>query len=269
VREPPRRRRPDDDLGRGGLPLFPLVLVVILAGLLLGGALAHFFGPKGTPRRLATSLAAIPSPLPTPARLYTARPALKPLPTRSAASTARPSATPSATATSKPTVTPKPSPAPARAAKLIATASASPLPTASHSRSAAPVAAAPPTPQPVASAAVVTHAVAHVKPAPTPPTAAIAPEGDQASTVVRSYLNALARGDRTTAATYLARGVPTETFMSNGSHIESIRSASIGHEQYQVTADVQTNSGEYYITFTVQQGPGGAQIADHYWIKPQ
>ena len=103
---------------------------------------------------------------------------------------------------------------------------------------------------------------------PPPPTSAIA-VGDEASSLVRSYLNALARGDRATAASYLAAGAPSERFMTDGSHIESIRSASLGHQQYHVTADVETNSGEYYITFTVEQGPAGLQIANHYWIKPQ
>ncbi len=57
--------------------------------------------------------------------------------------------------------------------------------------------------------------------------------------------------------------------MNSGSRIESIRSANVGSQQYQVTADVQTTSGEYYVTFTVQQGPIGLQITDHYSIKPQ
>jgi hypothetical protein len=97
-----------------------------------------------------------------------------------------------------------------------------------------------------------------------------APSGDtQAAAVVRSYLNALARGDRATATSYLAHGTPTETFMSSGAHIASIRSATAGAQQYTVTADVQTSTGEYYTTFTVIQGPIGLQITDHYTIKPQ
>lgn len=57
--------------------------------------------------------------------------------------------------------------------------------------------------------------------------------------------------------------------MSSGAQIESIRSASVGPQQYQVTADVQTTNGEYYVTFTVEAGPSGLQITDHYSIKPQ
>jgi hypothetical protein len=92
---------------------------------------------------------------------------------------------------------------------------------------------------------------------------------DRAAGVVRSYLQALARGDRSGASAYLARGSPSETFMNPGSRIESIHSASVGAEQYKVTADVQTGSGEYYVTFTLEGGPSGLQITDHYAIKPQ
>ncbi|MGC1382126.1 MAG: hypothetical protein WA814_14015, partial [Candidatus Baltobacteraceae bacterium] len=89
-----------------------------------------------------------------------------------------------------------------------------------------------------------------------------------AVSVVRSYLGALARGDRATAASYLAHGTPNEPFMNSLAHVATIHSASAGPQQYEVTADVQTPEGEYYVTFTLQQGPGGLQITDHYTIKP-
>ena len=73
-----RRRRSDDESG-GGLPLFPLVLVVILAGLLLGGALAHFFGgSKGAPSATPIPLAALPSPVQRLAPIPTARTTVTP-----------------------------------------------------------------------------------------------------------------------------------------------------------------------------------------------
>jgi len=56
--------------------------------------------------------------------------------------------------------------------------------------------------------------------------------------------------------------------MNSGARIASIRTAAGGAQQYTVTADVQTSSGEYYTTFTVEQGPIGLQITDHYTIKP-
>jgi hypothetical protein len=118
--------------------------------------------------------------------------------------------------------------------------------------------------------AYVTPAPLHHAPAASPSPAAVAlTGGDQAAGVVRSYLGALARGDRAAASAYLAHGSPSENFMDSSAHIESIRSASNGSQSYTVTADVQTTSGEYYITFTVQPGPGGLQITDHYSIKPQ
>lgn len=56
--------------------------------------------------------------------------------------------------------------------------------------------------------------------------------------------------------------------MNSGARIASIRTAAGGAQLYTVTADVQTSSGEYYTTFTVEQGPIGLQITDHYTIKP-
>jgi hypothetical protein len=82
-------------------------------------------------------------------------------------------------------------------------------------------------------------------------------------------LLALARGDRATAATYLASGLPNETFMANDAHIQSIHSMAIGEEEYRVTADVETSGGEFYTTFTVEASGGGLQITDHYTTKPQ
>ena len=244
MREPPRRRRLDDERGEGGLPLFPLVLVVILAGLLLGGVLAHFFGGSNrvpTPAtRVAIAPATIqPTPPPSVASLATATPS--PAPT--------PSATPTAKSTPPPRVTP--------AARVSPTAR----------------------PTVRASVATATHAPATVSPAPritpapsrttpTPAAAATPVAGDPAG-VVRAYLGALARGDRQTAAGYLSTGAPTESFMTAGSRIAAIRSTAVGAQQYRVTADVQTSSGEYYVTFTLAPGPGGLQITDHYAIKPQ
>lgn len=256
-----RRRRRIDDEPRGGLPLFPLVLVVILAGLLMGGVLAHFFGgSKSAPQAAPTVVAAsLPSPAATPA----------PIPT-----------------TPMPKITPAPSP------------SASPSPTPSPAASTTPkrvLAAAHATAAPPSKSPAITKACLHctLKPKPTPSippplsktqpvasktiAAAAAPathspsvsSDDRAGAIVRSYLEALAHGDRSGASSYLASGTPNETFMTPDSHIESIRSSSVGPQQYRVTADVQTASGEYYVTFTVEQSPGGLSITDHFSIKTQ
>ena len=263
--EPRRRRRSDDDYGRGGLPLFPLVIVVILAGLLLGGGLAHFFGGDKTPKMAPTSVAALPSPIETsPPPLTAARTAMPlttPAPTVSPRATKSPRPTMAPSATVAPSLTPsaRPSAKSQKPARVVAAATATPSPV--QTATPAGVAAQPPV-------HVATQPPAHklATPASTPVAGAV---DDNASSVVRSYLAALARGDRTTAATYLSHGLPSETFMNGDAHIESIRATSVGPERYHVTADVLTSGGEYYATFTVEQGPSGLQIADHYWIKPQ
>ena len=92
-----------------------------------------------------------------------------------------------------------------------------------------------------------------------------------AESAVRAYLNALARGDNSTATSYLASGLPTETFMGPSAQIISIQaSASSEHPGvYKVGADVKASSGEYFTTFMVQPAvTGGYQIYDHYSIKP-
>jgi hypothetical protein len=92
---------------------------------------------------------------------------------------------------------------------------------------------------------------------------------DPAASLVRSYLEALARGDRATASTYLANGTVSETFLNGETQIESVRSTPQSNSNYLVTADVKSGGVEYYATFTVAPGPGGLQITDHYYIKPQ
>jgi hypothetical protein len=108
--------------------------------------------------------------------------------------------------------------------------------------------------------------IAVVTPAPAAPPKAQVDE--PAVSLVRSYLEALAHGDRATASTYLAGGSPSETFMNGGAQIVSIRSTPGSNSGYQVTADVKSGGVEYYGTFTVATAPSGLEIVDHYWIKP-
>lgn len=236
-----RRRRSDDDYGRGGLPLFPLIIVVILAGLLLGGGLAHFFGGGKTPSTLPTAIAALPSPVVTATPF--AAPTISATPVRTTAPTASPTTSPTPLASKSP----KPTASPKKPARIVASVTATPSPIARAT-------AAPPAHKPVVSATA---------------TPAVVTEDDNASSLVRSYLGALAHGDRTTAATYLSHGLPSETFMNGSARIQSIRASSVGAQRYQVTADILTAGDEYYGTFIVEQGPSGLQIADHYWIKTQ
>ncbi|HTX59597.1 MAG TPA: hypothetical protein VMH02_07925 [Verrucomicrobiae bacterium] len=274
MRETPRRRRSEDDEGGGGggLPLFPLVLAVIFGGLLLGGLLAHFFGgPRGT-----ASVKSVPSALPTVA--FTAAPPayVRPSGLPSATPAPRPSAraaTPApkhtAAATPKPKPTPSTTAAPARAAASAKPAMlvVTPAPLRSApARTSTPQPARSAPPRAPASRALTTPVPVTEAPAAALPAASSAASGG-ASGIVRAYLGALERGDRATAAGYLLRGSPTESFIDPSSSILSVRSDAIGGGSYRTTADVHTSSGEYYITFTLEPGPAGLQIADHYAIK--
>lgn len=92
---------------------------------------------------------------------------------------------------------------------------------------------------------------------------------NDASGVVHGYLTALARGDESSAASYLASGLPSEKFMTADAKITSIGSTKNSDGSFNVSADVQTASGEYFETFTVRSGANGLQITDHTAIKPQ
>ncbi len=244
MREPPRRRRMDEEPPGRGLPLFPLIVVVILAGLLLGGVLAHFFGGN-TPRPEPSRVAVAPSPLSAyGAAVPSAMPTESPTPAQRPSPTSRPSPTPRPSPSASPRVSPSATPAVAATTVAAVTskpATARPLGASSHSATAAPVAPAPVTPAPAASS------------------------DDGAVWVVRSYVQAVARGDRAAAANFLMHGSATEPFLSADSQIESIRSAALGDSRYNVTADVRTDSGEFRGTFTLEQGASGLQISDHYW----
>ena len=138
------------------------------------------------------------------------------------------------------------------------------LATATHSAVKASPAAKTPAPVKTATAVPATPSrAAAITPAPN----YVAPGTSQAAGIVRSYLGALARGDRATATSYLASGLPGETFMSSDARIVSVHSLQTTGSQYRVTADVRASTGEYYVTFTLEPGTGGLQIVDHYSIR--
>lgn len=244
----PRRRRLEPDEPPGGFPIFPLILIVIFAGLLLGGLIAHF--SQKNDRNVATA-----SPLP----------AITPIATGASATV-----TPPASATSEPSGSASPSATPS--SKPSATASASPSASVKPTPTQAPPARSP---------------VIFITPAPTPKAKPVEPAEATASTlatsdaegpnissndaggVVRGYLSALVRGDESSAASYLASGLPTESFMSGAAKVVSVNSTKNGDGSFKVSADISTPSGEYFETFTVQSGANGLQITDHTAIKPQ
>ena len=86
---------------------------------------------------------------------------------------------------------------------------------------------------------------------------------EHAEAIVRAYVGAVSRGDESTAAGYLAHGLPNESFLSKAAKISSLDASANGGGGFTVTANISTPSGTYYETFTVQSGPYGMQITDH------
>jgi hypothetical protein len=249
-----RRRRRIPEPERRGIPLLPLLLVVVFAGLLLGGLLAKFIGrPK-----LVVQASPMPviTPVSRPTQAPIAAPSPSPLSTVAQRSVApSPSPRPSPARTHAPSSTPKPTPS---EAVVVIT----PPPHASASPAETPAPATP------TEAATATPPAVEQTPAAVA-SSVTAPATDHASSVVRKYLEALARGDQSTAAGYLTSGLPNESYLSPSAKIQSINSDKNSDGSYKVTADVTTPKGEYFETFRVENGPYGYQISDHYTIKVQ
>jgi hypothetical protein len=252
VSEYRRRRRLEPEPERRGLPLLPLLLVVIFAGLLLGGLLAKFFGRAPAP---APKVAALPSPIPSITPIITSAPSLAASPGSQPSVVPSASPSPSATPSTRPVRTPRPSPS---APVIVVTPP--PKPETTSDRGADQN-----TPQPQGTGS-------NVATAPTAaPLVTAAPQSNSepAVALVRSYLHALARGDQPTATDYLVSGLPNETYMTSAAKINSVDGVKNSDGSYKVTADVSTAEGEYFETFTVKNGPYGLQISDHYTIKVQ
>ncbi|HEY1681344.1 MAG TPA: hypothetical protein VGF98_06905 [Candidatus Tumulicola sp.] len=258
-----RRRRSDEGRESGGLPLIPLVLVVVFAGLLLGALLAHFFGggpgkqSSGTTVAQSTPLLVTPVPTEQPVLNPRSSPSPAVSPTHTASSTPSPTASPS----TSPSTSPQPSKSPKASPTQTTRVALSPHPVSSaivHQ-----IAEAPPQPDRGVPSRPAVEPTA--TPAATP--APAAPDGsERAAGVVRSYLSALASGNRALATTYLSSGTPGEVFMDSTAHVVSLKSTASG-TGYHVAAEVQTAAGAYAVTFSVEPGTSGLQITDHYAIK--
>ncbi|HEX8806060.1 MAG TPA: hypothetical protein VF741_03880 [Candidatus Aquilonibacter sp.] len=230
------------------------MILVVLCGLALGGLLTKFLG---------TGAVQAPSPAPT----------FTPLPESTA------------TFTSAESLPPSPSPSPAH---KPAKSSPSASPSGSPSANASPSASASPTakPKPKATQVVIvltpTPPAAHVSNAPvatataTPPANVAAPTAsavlitgantsDHAVSIVSAYIAALARGDSSTAAGYLASGLPTESFINpNVSvNVSDMRASRNSDGSYNVTAQIVTSKGTYFTSFTLRMGAYGMQITEH------
>jgi hypothetical protein len=242
--------------GGGGLPIFPLIVLVVFAGLLLGGILAKFMGNRGVqvptpapsftplPTEAATrepqAVAQVPSP--SPKTTPTAKPTPEPSPsaTASASASAKPSATPTAATTESASA----SPAPTATPKAVAKTTATPL-----------VVTPAPTPKPTVHPATPS-------PSPSPALITGAATSDHAAAIVRSYLNAMANGESSFATGYLRRGLPTEDFMKGG-HVTSVQATANGDGSFFVTAQMVAPAGNYTENFRLENGPNGLQITDH------
>lgn len=211
-------------------------IVVIVGGWFLGQGLARVF--NGPPKGESVAKAPTPLPIVTPPASASPAPTLEP--------TAKPTEKPrrEPTPTLAPSVAPEPSPTPTPQVTIAPTQTAAPTPE--------------PTPAPTTTPATTEQPTSAPAQAP-------APAGESpAAHVVRSYINALRRGDPATASNYLGNGTPDESFIDSATHINSISSASNGDGSYKVEVDMRTSKGAYFETFTVASG----KILEKTAIKP-
>jgi hypothetical protein len=234
------------------------MVLVILGGLLLGGLLTKFFGTGG-----AQAPAPAPSFTPLPGVSATFAPTFSPTPQPSI--TAHPSHSPSRapTATPMPSVTLLPSTTPAPTAKPTA---AQPTP---HKTPGIIILTPTPAPAALAAkaapAATVTPPPLVVAPTATPVLITGANSTEHAAAIVRAYIASLARGDSSTAAGYLANGLPTESFINpNVSvNVADLRASRTGDGTFAVSTQIVTSKGTYIASFTLRIGAYGMQITDH------
>lgn len=227
-------------------------LAVIVGGWFLGQGLAHWLSP-GSER-----VARQPSPLPLATSIES--PTMEPQPT-AAASPTLPPETPAPTRVPTPRTTHRPTLPPTAPPTLAPTAAPTPTPTLVPT----PAATAAPS---ASSQARTTLPVARRPQPSSPPAAAAAPASGAAAQTVRSYIDALRRGDPQSAATYLGNGSPDEAFIDANTEIYSVSSARNGDGSYTVTAHLHTPKGAYTETFTVAPTSGGSKILDKSFSGP-
>ncbi|PZR56682.1 MAG: hypothetical protein DLM50_07570 [Candidatus Meridianibacter frigidus] len=266
--EPPRRTRRSGYDGPAGkhLPILPLAIIVILAGLALGALAARFLGrsaeqPAATTAQPQNASAA---PVPTAAPETAVPP---PKPSRSAVVV----------------MLRTPGSLPANRASARATFHRIALATPKPSLSAVPAQSLniPPTRRPsVASASVaVAPATPRVRPiSARPPIAAPSPmspsPSESASNLARTYLTALMRGDRRSAAAALGQSPETSSldesqFLDSSARITSVHTLPNGDGSYKVESEVTASKGTYFVTMQVSHVGDGYVITDHHAIRIQ
>ncbi|MDQ2871831.1 MAG: hypothetical protein M3R35_01735 [Candidatus Eremiobacteraeota bacterium] len=227
--------------------MWPLFVVIVVLGLFIGGVLAHFLGsPKAAPQKRTVVTPPLPIANVTPSPVEpTPRPMRTPSKPPVAAITLRPTATPKTTPTGAPTAAPS----------LAPTSAPTVAPT--QAPTTAPVRRPP--------ATVAPRRIEPIARKPEPPAVAPATPADTSGAVVRSYINALAGGNRDSAQQYLSSGsVDQDSFIDASAHIASLTSELNADGSRKVDVNLDTASGKYFITFTVT----GGRIADHTAIKP-
>lgn len=222
----PRRSGGNNGMNPWVVTIFAAIAVIV-GGWFLGQALARVF--NGPPKSETVAQAPTALPVVTPPASPSPAPTIAPQPT------AAPIRTP------EPAQSPKPTP--------LRSVQPEPSPTATVKVVVAPVQTAPPTAAPAATK----HPTAEPTPTATPTsTPAPAPQAQSPATrVVRAYIDALRRGDPSTASTYLGNGAPDEAFIDSATRIGSISSTRNSDGSYKVEVDMHTAKGEYYETFTV------------------
>jgi hypothetical protein len=231
------------------------MILVVLCGLALGGLLTKFLGtggaqaptsaPSFTPLPEATATFTSAESLP-PSASPSPTPSAKTSPTAKASASPKTSPSPSPATTASPTIKPKP-----KSTQVVIVLT--PTPPATHV-TGVPVATATATPPPVVAA-----------PTATPVLITGANTSEHATAIVNAYIGALARGDSSTAAGYLASGLPTETFINPQVtvNVSDVRTSRNGDGSYNVTTQIVTSKGTYLATFVLRMGAYGLQITEH------
>ncbi|MBC5811656.1 MAG: hypothetical protein GIW95_12505 [Candidatus Eremiobacteraeota bacterium] len=259
----------------------PILIGVVVAGFAIGAGVS-VLTQRGRTIDNTTVVLASPAPEATsrPQRKTTPEPTLVPLatprPQRTVAQAIgtphplRPAATVVAMATSA-IVTPQPAQPkanpvritarPAIAPRIVVTAVPQRVAVASTARPTPPV-----TPRPLATASAV----------PDVPDDADSAFARLSAGAVRTYLNALARGDDATAQALIAArpnshagALSEKAFADSSMRITGLDAHGTPDDGAMVNVDITTAKGNYFARFTLRRNNNGAAvIVDHDFIKP-
>ncbi|MBD5654299.1 MAG: hypothetical protein IAI50_03845 [Candidatus Eremiobacteraeota bacterium] len=261
---PPRRsRRPPPSDSGGSFPLVPIILGTIVVGFVIGAGLS--IAGKREPQTIsvATSSPTIQATLAPATFAPTEKPTREP--------TNEPQTEAPATET-PPTATPA-TEAPRAVASRAARAATTTAPAAGASATLSHETHSPNSAAPLTSAAAKASASSSVTSA-VPPASADDVDTDfgrLAASVVRGYLNAVARGDSASAASSLANSSDSVTegsVVDATTRIKHVEARGVG-DAATVNVDFETSTGAYFGQYTVRRTPNGAAvIVAHTIIKP-